>query len=290
MNHNINVAVIGGDSRQIHMGMQLRKYGYRVRFTAFEHGSLPFGFENYTLADAISQSEILVFPLPVSRDGKNLNASFAKDNIPLQSVLQKIGPHCKVFCGMPPVFFEKTLEAHGIKVTDYFKNEELTLKNAVLTAEGVIGILTQQIPVTIFKMRCAVTGYGRVARYTAKALRNLGADVTVFARSANALTGATCDFIKAVPLSQFKERIADFDCIINTVPQQIIDEESILQSSPDCVFIEVASAPYGMDSDVLLKNNRKHIKAVSLPGKTAPKTAGVIIADTIHNHLTEGFI
>ena len=290
MNHIINVAVVGGDSRQIHMGAQLKKHGYCVRFSAFEHGCLPAGFENYTLADAISQSEYLVFPLPVSRDGKNLNASFAKENISLQSVLQKIGPHCKVFCGMPPVFFEKTLEAHGINTFDYFKNEELTLKNAVLTAEGVIGILTQQIPVTIFNMRCAITGYGRIARYTAKALKNLGAEVTVFARSENALTNASCDFINAEPLPFLKNRIGCFDCIINTVPQQIIDEECILQSSPDCVFIEVASAPYGMDSDAINKNNRKYIKAVSLPGKTAPKTAGVIIADTIHNHITEGFI
>ncbi|MBE6811696.1 MAG: hypothetical protein E7523_02310 [Ruminococcaceae bacterium] len=288
MNHNTIFAVIGGDSRQIHMAKQLQKDGCRVSMSAFDLAQLPPFLQNKPLAEALSVANVVIFPLPLSRDAKLLNASFSKESISLHSVIQLIRPDSLVFCGMPPAFFEKTLGAHDIRVIDYFKDEELTLQNALLTAEGVIGILTDRLPCTVFGLRCAVTGYGRVAKYTARALQALGADVTIFARSNEALTTAKCDRFKAFPLQNLQQQINDLQCVINTVPALVIDEKSILQSDPDCVFIEVASVPFGIDQTAAHKHGRTLIKAVSLPGKTAPKTAGEIIAKTIENYLTEG--
>lgn len=288
MNHNTNLAVIGGDSRQIHMAAQLQKDGWSVSVSAFDLAQLPPTLTNKTITEALSTANVAIFPLPLSRDAKLLNASFSKDSIALHTVTQLIRPDTTVFCGMPPSFFEKTLEAHGIKVIDYFKNEELTLRNALLTAEGIIGIITERLPCTVFGLRCAVTGYGRVAKYTARALRSLGADVTVFARSRAALTSAQCDHFKAISLQELQQHINCFQCIINTIPAPVIDENCIVCSDEDCVFIEVASIPFGIDQFCAQKHNRNLIKAVSLPGKTAPKTAGEIIAKTIEIYLTEG--
>ena len=288
MNHTINLAVIGGDSRQIHMAAQLQKDGYRVAVAAFDLAQLPLSLQNKPLAESFSDANAVIFPLPVSRDAKMLNASFSKESISLHSVMQLIRPETLVFCGMPPAFFEKTLEAHGITVVDYFENEELTLQNALLTAEGVIGILTDRLPCTVFGLRCAITGYGRVAKYTARALQALGAEVTVFARSREALTAATCDRFRAIPLQNLQSHIKQFRCVINTIPALVIDENCILQAEADCAFIEVASVPFGIDQTAVQKHGRTLIKAVSLPGKTAPKTAGEIIAKTIETYLTEG--
>ncbi len=288
MNHNTNLAVIGGDSRQIHMAVQLQKDGYRVSVSAFDLAQLPTALLNKPLAEVLSEATAVIFPLPVSRDAKMLNASFSKDSISLHSVMQLIRPDSLVFCGMPPSFFEKTLEAHGIRVIDYFKNEELTLQNALLTAEGVIGILTDRLPCTVFGLHCAVTGYGRVAKYTARALQALGAEVAVFARSREALTTAKCDQLRAFPLQTLQQHIKEYQCVINTIPSPVIDEKCILQTQADCVFIEVASVPFGIDQTAVQKHGKTLIKAVSLPGKTAPKTAGEMIAKTIENYLTEG--
>ena len=288
MNDKTNLAVIGGDSRQLHMAAQLQQDGYRVSVAAFDLAQLPTNLQNKPLAQAFADANAIIFPLPVSRDAKMLNASFSKECISLHGVMQLIRPDSLVFCGMPPAFFEKTLEAHGITVIDYFKNEELTLQNALLTAEGVIGILTDRLPCTVFSLRCAVTGYGRVAKYTARALQALGADVSIFARSREALTAAKCDQFKAYPLQDIRKHINRFQCIINTIPALVIDEDCILQTEADCVFIEVASVPFGIDQASVQKHNRTLIKAVSLPGKTAPKTAGEIIAKTIENYLSEG--
>ncbi len=288
MNHKTNLAVIGGDSRQIHMASQLHKDGFCVHMAAFDLAPLPQHLTNTSTAQALSQADVVIFPLPVSREAKTLNASFAKESISLQTVMHLIRPQTLVFCGMPPVFFAKTLEAHGITVIDYFKNEELTQQNALLTAEGVIGILTEQLPCTVFGLRCAVLGYGRIASYTARALQALGADVTVFARSRVALTKAACDHCKCALLQELPTDIKQFQCVINTIPSLVVDENCIMQSQEDCCFIEVASAPFGIDREAAHKHNRMLIKAVSLPGKTAPKTAGEIIAKTIETYLTEG--
>lgn len=289
MNQKTTVTVVGGDSRQLHMALRLHELGYLVNLSAFELTQQAEPLCNYPVTETIPASKTIIFPLPVSRDGKLLNASFSKSSIALHSVIQLIHPDSTVFCGMPPDFFAKTLEAHGIRVIDYFKNDELTLQNALLTAEGIVGLLTDELPFTIFGLQCAITGYGRVAKYTARALHALGADVTVFARNSNALAQAKNDFLKAEPLVNLDKLASNFSCIINTVPASVINEKTVQNSNTDCVFIEVASAPFGIDFKAVADNRRRLIKAVSLPGKTAPKTAGEIIAGTIHNYISEGF-
>ena len=89
-------------------------------------------------------------------------------------------------------------------------------------------------------------------------------------------------------MQNLQSHIKQFQCVINTIPALVIDENCILQAEADYAFIEVASVPFGIDQTAVQKHGRTLIKAVSLPGKTAPKTAGEIIAKTIETYLTEG--
>ncbi len=285
---NKTIGIIGGDSRQLHMAVRLKKSGYNVRLTGFELAQLPKQLQNYTLAEILTDCSVLILPLPVSRDEKTLNASFSEKSILLQTLIQEIQPNTLVLCGMPPQFFKKTLEAKHCKVSDYFSREDLTLQNALLTAEGIVGILTEQLPCTVFGLRCAITGYGRVAKYTARALQSLGARVTIFARDPLAVLQAQTDLLHAKPLHCLKEDIHEHECIINTVPSLILTKEILAEAQKDCVLLEVASAPFGIDANGAKECGLKLIKGVSLPGKTAPKTAGEIIAATIDKMLTEG--
>ena len=49
----------------------------------------------------------------------------------------------------------------------------------------------------------------------------------------------------------------------------------------DCVIIEIASAPFGIDFDCATELGINAIKAGSLPGRISPETAGEIICDTV---------
>ncbi len=282
------LAVIGGDSRQIHLASYLNNCGYVVRLAAFSLAPLPHDLQNHPLREAADSLDTVILPLPVSRDGQSLNAVFAQEPILLQDLLRNTIPGTTIYCGMPSLPFEKSLQAHGCRVIDYFKDEDLTLHNALLTAEGVVGILIEQLPVTVFGLSCAVLGYGRVAQYTARTLKNIGAEVTVFARNKTALTKAATDGLKCRPLDELVQYIKQYTCIINTIPATVVDAACLVASDKNCTFIEVASTPYGIDMQAAKEIGRTVIKAASLPGKTAPKTAGEIIAKTIHRHITEG--
>ena len=54
----------------------------------------------------------------------------------------------------------------------------------------------------------------------------------------------------------------------------------------DTLVLDLASKPGGLDLDAASALNRRVIWALSLPGKTAPVTAGEIIARTV-SHLIE---
>ena len=281
-------AVIGGDTRQLYMTERLRALGYRITCAGFEHASFAGLQRSVSLADALLPADAAVLPLPVSRDDKTVNAAFAERELPLAALTEALRPGIPVFCGMPPEPFRRTLEAKDCPVLDYFKREDLTLRNALLTAEGLLGLLCEKLPVTIAGLCCAVTGYGRVGRCTARALAALGAQVTVFARNAAARAQAEIDHLHTEPLEALPLYAERFDCVINTIPHPVVSEQTLAVSRRDCVFIELASAPYGIDADAAGRCGRRLLRAASLPGKTAPKTAGEIIADTIHKMILEG--
>lgn len=52
----------------------------------------------------------------------------------------------------------------GVELVDYFAREELTIRNAIPTAEGCLGILLRQRKRTLWGSGVLVTGFGRWGR------------------------------------------------------------------------------------------------------------------------------
>ena len=61
----------------------------------------------------------------------------------------------------------------------------------------------------------------------------------------------------------------------------MINSGIIRNLKKECLIIEIASAPFGVDFDSAKSYGINIIKAGSLPGRTAPETAGKIICETI---------
>ena len=74
--------------------------------------------------------------------------------------------------------------------------------------------------------------------------------------------------------------IGDFSLIYNTVPALIIDEKTAEKMNSRAVYIELASKP-GIDTTLCREYGINFVNGGGLPSKTAPKTAGKIIADSI---------
>ncbi len=280
------VSVVGGDTRQIYTAQRLEEYGFEVLLFGFAQygGALP------PRADSLEQAlvcDAAVLPLPCTKNGRTLNAPFAAQEIPLREIAERASPDAVFFTGMAPESFAKALSAEGAAVFDYYRDEALTVKNALLTAEGILGIILEKTPVTVWRMRAAVTGYGRVGYFLCRALKALGAEVTVYARDPAQLAKAETAGMEIAHIRSLPEQADRYDVIVNTVPAPVVPEAAVENTRRDCLLIETAGAPYGIDFAACQRHGRTLIKAFSLPGRTAPRTAGILIAETVYGMMKE---
>ena len=91
MEKNPVFAVVGGDRRQFFAAEFLRAAGYTVYMFAMAQG-LPYETMKRQPAD------VYILPLPVSRDGENLNAPDIDVVIPMARVLEDIPSDALGFC------------------------------------------------------------------------------------------------------------------------------------------------------------------------------------------------
>ncbi len=280
----MNILIFGGDLRQISAAKYFRSAGFDVKIFAVNKDIL----EKYGASDMYSSvptpSDITVFPLPTSSDGENINCPLCDTSFDFYDTFRALSPASRVFVGMADSFQKKFFGEIKLNVTDYFESDELQIENAVPTAEGAIELFLKHEPITLMDSSVAVIGYGRVASALAKRLRLLGASVTVSARSEKDLALSHTDAMKAVSLKKFIKEPGHPDCIFNTVPAKLFDS-AFAARIKDTLFIDLASKPFGVTEDAISEMGDKYIRASSLPGKTAPVSAGRIIAKAIIKHL-----
>ena len=277
MKNNINFMIIGGDSRFSYIRTILENKGYTAKRI----------YPGDYRADDFQTTDVFILPVPVTRDNININTPLAGEYFYIGDFLRLLPENCIVAGGLFSDDLSEKLTNKNIRVFDYYKDEKLTEENAIPTAEGVLGILINAVPSTINGLPCAVTGYGKCAKAIIKTLRCLGADVTVFARNPNDIKDAVNRGLKAFSFNEMSREANSFDAVINTVPARVICKEIINNLRKDCVLIEIASAPFGIDFDAAKERGINTIKAGSLPGRICPKTAGEIICNSVLSFIRE---
>ncbi|MBQ7985747.1 MAG: dipicolinate synthase subunit DpsA [Clostridia bacterium] len=273
------VCVIGGDLRQKRLCELLLKDGYTVKTIGL--------FEDDSDLSPLKSADIAVFPMPMSFDNVYINAPFSKKQIAMHSVLEALPDGCFVLGGRISKETEDALTKRGLKFADYYKREELIVKNAIPTAEGALEIAFSELPITIFGSKSLVIGYGRVGKVMAKKLRALESDVTVSARKYADFAWIEEGGMNAIHTEDLPVFAGNFDLIINTVPAMILTEEVLKRVRDDALIIDLASKPGGVDFGSAKRLSRNVIWALSLPGKTSPVTSGEIIKEAITNILEE---
>ena len=71
------------------------------------------------------------------------------------------------------------------------------------------------------------------------------------------------------------------------MPHTILTEERLKYVKQDCLLIDLASNPGGIDKKVAKERNLKLVSTLALPGKVAPTTKAEFLKDTIFNVLKE---
>ena len=298
--HKKKLAVLGGDRRQIALAGRLAEHGYAVDTWGIGEEYYNDHKEGVTVRsgwqEAVDGAGAVILPLPVSSDGVRLHTPMKEGNgLRLTVLFDRIGGSVPVFGGRCSPMVKSAAESREVRLWDYFDSEELQIRNAVPTAEGAIAIAMNELPVTIDDCRVAVVGYGRVGHVLADKLKLLGANVTVAARRKSDLAVAKNHGLTPLRInyrdgvSSLSRLTTGYDVIFNTVPYWLFDAGLAGQIDSRTLFIDLASAPGGIDVRSAKEHGVHVIWALSLPGKCAPVTAGQIIADTLlSEYISEG--
>ena len=103
----------------------------------------------------------IVLPLPFSRSGVTVNAPLSDVPVPLDIIAEYAQPGALVLSGGTSPALEELCSANRLKLVDYYAGEELTLKNALLTAEGALSLLISGSERALCDSAAVITGYGR---------------------------------------------------------------------------------------------------------------------------------
>lgn len=281
-------AVVGGDLRQISLANHLASSGFSVTALGFDESS-PFSSQ-VTVAchpHCLSSMDVVIFPLPVTSAPNIVNTPFAQEPLLLDQCLRRIPHKATVFGGKVSPEDAAAAQGLGLSFADYLNREEMAVFNAVPTAEGALELTMSELPVTIWRSRCLITGFGRIGKVLAPMLISLGAKVTVAARKDADLAWARVVGCQTVRMEDLAGAVENQDVIYNTVPSLLFDESVLKRLDKSCLLIDLASKPGGVDMEMAQELGVRTIWVLSLPGKVAPITAADIIKDTILNMLEE---
>ena len=269
----MKLLVLGGDIR-LHYTAERLKQKYEVyTYGVSELDMLPD-----------EPCDAAVLGLPASRDGINISAPLCRDPVSFTVLKKLVKCGGIVIGGMISPAIRKFCAENGFFCEDHYCDEAVMLRNAVPSAEGALAVGINATPEQMLGQKVLILGFGRIASQLAVYLTAMGCEVIVAARSREKRAKARMLGCRAVGFDVLGNILPEVTLIYNTVPCAVIGEDELAVFDDEAVYVELASVS-GIDSEALKRHSVTVIKAGGLPAKTAPKTAGEIIADAVEEIL-----
>lgn len=283
-------AIIGGDLRIVKLAEMLAKEENEVYVYGLEKAIDLKDFKNIkqcdTIKKAIQDVEIVIGPIPFSSNGNTINMPFSGNEVTIREMMHVLNAKVLIAGGITPDVYGMANDEY-IEIIDIMKREELAVLNTIATAEGTIQLAIENTNKILHGSEVLILGFGRIGKVLARKLAGLSAKVTCAARKDEDLAWIQAYGHKATNINTIGSNLNKFDIIINTVPHIILTEERLKQVKKDCLLIDLASNPGGIDKKTVKDQNLKFVWALSLPGKVAPTTSAEFIKDTIYNIVKE---
>lgn len=279
--------IVGGDLRSVYLAKALLKEGHKVKVFALEESDLPENAKHIENINEFENAKYVILPLP-SSDGEGfLKTAFSKEKIKLSEILEHLPEGSVLMGGLLPENICSNAKKRGISVFDYYYREEFAVRNAALTAEAAAATLMEMLTESISTVPVLVLGHGRIGRLLSAILKALDAKVTVAARRYSELAWIRSEGMTPLEFRLLDEEIGKFKVVFNTVPAPVLTKEKLVLMDRNALIIDLASEPCGTDFKTAEELGITAKKALGLPGKFAPKTAGEILKETVLNILSE---
>lgn len=266
----MNIAVVGGDERNFYLTEALISKGYRsVWCLAEKYTGFNFSGENFE--ECMRRADVIILPLPLTRDGRTLNCPFSDSKPDLAEIRPYLKGKISFTCDS------------RLGEINYFSDEGVTVRNARLTAVGFLSELLRREKSDILNKSALVTGYGNVGKCVCKILSDNGVNVTVAARSDTQRCKASVTGYTAIDFCKAENVLSKFDYIVNTVPARVFSDTAVSKIGAQSMYFEIASGvPKKTQTPIFA-----YIDCKGMPGKHTPKGAGEVIADFVFSQLRE---
>ncbi len=251
----MNICVFGGDLRNLRLAEELAAAGRPNDAYALGPGPADTG--------VLAAYDVVVGPVPFSRDGTNLFTPLAEEKIPVAAFLGALKKGAVLLAGTLPA----GTAVGGFRHVDFTKDAELYERNLVPTCEGIVHILLGRIDFTLHGSRLLVVGYGRLARRLAPLLRALGTEVFI-----HSAVEAERDAFRPDYRSGDIADLSSYDLVVNTVPAVLLGRKELSTLRKGVFVLDVASAPGGVDPSAAAELGIDFLAAGGIPGAKAPRT------------------
>ena len=283
-------AIIGGDLRIIKLVEMLANEENEIYVYGLEKADDIKNKQNIIHCDSIKKAiqnvEIVIGPIPFSSNGITINAPFSEKDITVREMMHVINAKVLIAGGISPEVYGMANDEY-IEIIDIMKREELAVLNTIATAEGTIQIAIENTNKILHGSEVLILGFGRIGKVLARKLAGLSVKVTCAARKDEDLAWIEAYGHKSTNINSIGENFGQYDIIINTVPHMILNQERLQYLKEDCLLIDLASNPGGIDKKAVKDKKIKFVWALSLPGKVAPTTSAEFIKETINNIIKE---
>lgn len=274
----MRILFAGGDARMDYAAESLSEL-HEPKIEIFKLGEAP-----------VEKLDAIVLPLPLTKDGETIFGSSLTFRALFEEVIEigeSADEHTLVLAGGESTALTELCERRGLKLTNYFALEALTLKNAALTAEAALCLLSQSTDGALLGSETLVAGSGRIAVFLAERLRACQSKVTLAARDPAKRELFRLRGFNAVSLDELPDIISGFEYIANTIPAPIFDEALFSKMRKGAVYMELATLPEQPRRTFAERRGINYVFAGGLPGKCSPKAAGEAIAEAVANYIIE---
>ncbi|MGG4553185.1 dipicolinate synthase subunit DpsA [Paenibacillus humicus] len=288
----LTIVFIGGDARQIQIINKCTELDATVKVVGFEQWEPPLsGVSHEKLSPGLlMRADVIVFPVIGCNDQGVIDSPFANDEVVLtKDMFAEIREETVVYTGMAKSLLKRMAAEFSFKLIELLERDDVAIFNSIPTAEGAIMMAIQHTDITIHGSTCIVLGTGRTGFTLAQTLQGLGATVKVGVRREDQAARAIQMGWKPFVATDLRAYTGEIDLIFNTIPTMIVTAQIISKLPRNVVIIDLASAPGGTDFRFAEKRGIKALLAPGLPGIVAPKTAGIIMANTICQSISEEF-
>ncbi len=274
---NNKISIIGGDLRIVKLAKLLKEEGYQISTFGVEKSEEILN-ENKTesIEECILNVNTVITAIPFSKDGKYVSTPFSDLKIEIKDFFLRAKNKKIILGGINNELRSIINIENKLEIIDIFENEPITIMNSIPTAEGAIQIAMEQSIKTIHSSNVLILGFGRIGKILAKMIKGIGAQVYCEARKDADIAWIQAYDYRTIRLDDIDNYLGKFDFIFNTIPYLILDKQKLEKLKKDCVIIDLASYPGGIDFEEANKLKIKTIWALGLPRKSRTRVSCTI--------------